>query len=302
MQMPDTLAQTIRSVYGEEGEAWLAAFPSLVQKCESKWSLRLEEPTFPLSFNFVAPVRFEDGREAVLKLCVPSKESRSEIAALRWFDGKGAVRLLEAEPDEGILLMERVRPGLTLHTVRDEESAVKAAAEVMAKLHGTAPAKTDSLLTVEGWFGGYARLRDRFDGGTGPLPEQSVRLAEERYEALRENPTPHYLLHGDLHHGNLLSADREPWLAIDPKGVIGEAEYEPCSFLMNAIDESDPLEQIRRRVALFSESLGLDPRRILQWAYCHAVLSAWWCIEDGVGGADRQIGLAVHMNEALETL
>ncbi|WP_276353658.1 aminoglycoside phosphotransferase family protein [Cohnella caldifontis] len=299
MRLPDTFMNTVRSVHGEKGEAWLQAFPDLIRRCEARWSFRVGEP-YSLSFNFAAPVRFADGSEAVLKLGVPNKELTSEAGALRHFGGIGAIRAIEALPEEGILLLEKADPGHSLHSVPEEE-AVRIAAAVMAKLHRPAPADRAPFPTVEIWFRGLERLRSRFGGGTGPIPEELVAKAEERLAELRRTPRPHVLLHGDLHHGNILSARREPWLAIDPKGIVGEAEYEPCSYFMNEIDSKDPQGQARRRALTFADAMGRDPDRILRWAYCHAMLSAWWCIEDGVGQADRQVGLALHLDAIIQT-
>lgn len=297
MRLPDSFIRTVRSVHGEQGEAWLLAFPELLRNCEERWSLQIGEP-FSLSFNFAAPVRLPDGREGVLKLGVPSKDFRSEAAALRQYGGDGAVQVWEALPDEGVLLLERAQPGKTLHTVKETE-AVEAAAEIMRKLRKPAPKEQEPFQTVQGWFRGLERLREHYGGGTGPFPENIVELAEERLADLQLTAGKLFLLHGDLHHGNILSARREPWLAIDPKGVIGEAEFEPSAFLMNHIDPADPAAQIRLRVKLLADHAGLDPQRVLAWAFCFAVLSAWWSLADGVNGADERIGLARHLNRVI---
>ncbi|MFC5528897.1 aminoglycoside phosphotransferase family protein [Cohnella yongneupensis] len=282
MQLPEVFKRTIRSVHGKQGEAWLENFDELIRYCEQTWKLSIRHP-YELSFNYVAAVLLEDGTEAALKLSVPNKESRSEEQALRLFDGRGAARVIASEPDKGILLIEAVLPGYTLHKVQDDTEAMLAAARLMKRLWRPAPAEPHPFPKVERWTEGLARLRQANNGGTGSLPERLVALAETTFKQLLDTSGAPLLLHGDLHHGNILAGEREPWIAIDPKGVVGEAEYEVCSLMTNHLPDSGQLEVLRRRVNALSEALQLDRNRILKWAMSFGVLSAWWCVEDGVG-------------------
>lgn len=291
MPLPESFRQTIKSVHGGQGDKWLDGFDELVRYCESKWRLRIVHP-YDLTFNYVAAVRLDDGTEAALKLCVPNKESRSEEQALRWYDGRGAVRVIASEPDRGILLMESVKPGYTLHKIQDDTEAMLAAAQVMRRLWRPAPAAAHAFSTVAGWTEGLKRLRRAFDGGTGPLPDRMVKLAENTFEYLLQTAGEPLLLHGDLHHGNILAGEREPWIAIDPKGVIGEAEYEVCALLTNNLPAVDQIGVLRNRVKVLASALELDRSRILKWAMSFGVLSAFWCVEDGVGNPMLSIGRA----------
>lgn len=282
MHLPESSRRTIKSVHGEQGEKWLNSFGELIRYCEAKWRLRILHP-YELSFNYVAAVRLENETEASLKLCVPNKESRSEEQALRCYDGKGAVRVIASEPDRGILLMESVKPGYTLHKLQDDTEAMLAAAHIMKRLWRPAPPGTNAFPSVAGWTEGLSRLRRIYNGGTGPLPERMVALAENTFEQLLHTAGTQLLLHGDLHHGNILAGEREPWISIDPKGIIGEAEYEVCALLTNNLPESDQIGILRNRVNVLSSALQLDRSRILKWALSFGVLSAFWCIEDSVG-------------------
>jgi streptomycin 6-kinase len=111
-----------------------------------------------------------------------------------------------------------------------------------------------------------------------------VETAEHYFEELLASPEAPVLLHGDLHHFNILSAEREPWLALDPKGLVGEAAYEVGAFLYNPVGSylavPDPARKMERRVAILAEELGFDRRRVSMWGMAAAVLSAWWSIED----------------------
>lgn len=295
-RLPVAFQETVRSVHGANGERWLAGFDSLLLYCERRWDLAIRG-AYPLSYNFVAPAEGPDGARYVLKLGVPEDPERPrEEEALRLYDGRAAVRLVDAEPERGILLLERCSPGRTLHTVADDGEATRIAAATIRRLRTPAPPDGGVRFpTTRDWALGLRKLRVRFGGGTGPLSERLVRKAEAGFERLHDTAVaPLLLLHGDLHHGNILSAEREPWLAIDPKGVIGEEACETVPFLLNNLpdDSAASARLIEERAAVFARELELDAGRILAWTFCRCVLSAWWCVEDGVSGAERLIRIA----------
>ncbi|WP_143100994.1 aminoglycoside phosphotransferase family protein [Paenibacillus sp. 1_12] len=298
IQLPEKFIHTILGVHQEKGALWLEHFDELIQYCESRWSFQVLA-AYPLSFNFVAPVLFRDGTEAVLKLGVPNKELITEAEALGIYKGNGCARLWDSDTDKGILILERAVPGHTLKTVADDDEAVRLAAAVMRKLQ-TPPPLHSLFPSTSDWAKGLDKLRVRYLGGTGPLPEQMVRKAEDWFAKLHKTWRNPQLLHGDLHHENLLSAEREPYIAIDPKGLIGELEYGVISFLMNNLPDEHPRDIIRRRIELFSTELALDPERVMAWGYSHAVLSAWWCVEDQVGDPQNSLELASVFEKLLE--
>lgn len=288
--LPERFVQTVHSTWGEPGREWLGALPTLLAHCARRWSLTLAAPFPNLSFNYVAPVVMSDGTEAVLKAGVPNKELRSEVAALRVFDGRGSVRLLDSDPDRGLLLLERLHPGAVLTALADEahdDEATRIAASVMRGLWRPAPPGHDFPTTAD-WGEGFARLRARFGGGTGPLPQARVEEAEALFAELLASSAAPVLLHGDLHHDNILSAGRQPWLAIDPKGVVGEPAYEVGALLRNLWTDrhahQNPARLLERRAHRLAEELGLDPARVRGWAVAQAVLSAVWGIEDNDDG------------------
>lgn len=293
--IPESFARAMREVYGEAGEEWLCALPQLVEEYAERWSLQVLPHFAPLTYNYVAPAVRADGSEAVLKLGVPNPEQACEPMALRLFAGSGSVRLLEAEPECGALLLERLRPGKTLETVEDDELATASAAQVMRQLRVSAPADT-TLPTVARWAQGLDRLRARFNGRTGPLPPTLFELAERLFVELHASSAEPVMLHGDLHHGNILSAQREKWLAIDPKGVIGEPAYETGALLRNPLprllQRDNPRRVLARRVDHLAEMLELDRERIVGWAVYQAVLSAAWTIEDHGAGWEAVIACA----------
>ncbi|MCC3377111.1 aminoglycoside phosphotransferase family protein [Cohnella sp. REN36] len=305
--LPETFVRTIKGVHGDVGAKWLDELPALLRECERRYELRLLPP-FELSFNYVAPAVRADGLPCVLKLGVPADPERArEPAALRLFAGRGAVRVLDADDERGILLLERLLPGRTLHHVAPDEEAVRIAAGLLRRLRTLAPVgeAAAAFPTTADWARGLERLRARFGDGTGPLPERLVARAEAEFARLHAAPDgPLLLLHGDLHHGNILSGQREPWLAVDPKGVVGESAFGVVQFLLNNLPENDDeaaVRLIRRRIAQFAEELGLRASRIAAWTFAHMVLSAWWCIEDDTDGADGTIRLAALLENDLTT-
>jgi streptomycin 6-kinase len=182
-----------------------------------------------------------------------------------------------------------------LSTVEDDEEATHIAVEVMKRIwrrfdYGATntPLRSarDKFIQLTDWFDGLKRLRKAYDGGTGPLNEKLVERVERsvsNFFAENHNPV---LMHGDFHHFNILSSERG-WLVIDPKGVIGPAGYEVGPFMINPWNSfSEGINyrlRVKRRVDILHEHLGFERERILEWSLAHAILSAWWSIEDNTG-------------------
>lgn len=280
--IPDNFARTTQAVHGAAGATWLQNLPNLLADCERHFDITMQPPFPALSYNYVAPATRADGTAVVLKLGVPHPELTTEIAALRHFDGRGAVRLLAGDARGGVLLLERLRPGRTLAALDDDEAATRIAAQVMQQMWQPLPAGHD-FPTVAAWAAGLQRLRVHFDGGVGPFPRKLVETAETLFRDLLASQAAPVLLHGDLHHDNILAAQRAPWLVIDPKGVAGEPAYEVGAFLRNPLDltQRPGLARILvRRVAIFAEMLGVERVRVAGWGVAVSVLSAWWSYEE----------------------
>jgi streptomycin 6-kinase len=255
--------------------------PDLLEPHLALWALTPEAPPVQTQTSVVQLVR-RGAERLVLKLITHADEA-GQRAALAHFGGRGAVRLVDW--DGTALLMERAQPGEQLVRLvrggRDDEATVRAG-EVMARLQAQSAPPPAGLRTVESWGRAFAR--------TGPLAiERGVEpglidRAEASWAELSASQGPRVLLHGDLQHYNILSDARRGWLAIDPKGVVGEPAFEPGALLRNPVGElrlyASP-QIIARRTALLCERLVLDPRRVLAWAFSQAVLSALWSIEDG---------------------
>jgi streptomycin 6-kinase len=227
--------------------------------------------------------------QVILKIGLPNRETWSEMAALRLFNGEGACRLLEYNEEKYWMLLERLKPGAMLATLGDDEEATRIAAELMKRMWQPAGARHimplhKKFIQLTDWFfGGFERLRKQFNSGTVPLDTKLVQRAESSVkDFFAENHRP-VLMHGDFHHYNILSSERG-WLVIDPKGVIGPAGYEVGPLMMNpwgSISDGGRLKvKIKKRIDILHEHLGFERERIREWTLAHAVLSAWWGIED----------------------
>jgi streptomycin 6-kinase len=300
-EIPERFVRVMIELHGAAGQVWLDELPTRIAGYERRWAIQVATPFANLSYNYVAPAVRSDGVQVILKLGMPHPELSSEIAALHLYDGNGSARLIEADTAGGALLIERLLPGNMLLDLTDDEEATRIAAQVMRALWRPAPSAPEDAVfpTVARWASGLQRLRARFGGGTGPLPEDMVERAEALFAELLASSGSPMLLHGDLHHENILSAERAPWLAIDPKGLIGEAEYEVGALIRNPLPRllalPDVTAALARRFDILAESLGFDRQRMIAWSYAQAILSAWWTIEDHGHGWEPTIALAKRL-------
>jgi len=280
--IPDNFRRDMIVMHGEEAIAWLERLPDILANCQRRWSLTIGPP-FALTFNYVAPAVRADGTQVVLKVCSLTDEFPQQPEALRLVDGYGMVRLLECDPAEEIMLLERLMPGTFLRNVEDDQVSTSIAASIMRKIWRPVPEK-HPFKTVQDWGKGFDRLRQYYGGGTGPFPKALLEEAETLYRELSASMSQPVLLHGDLHHENILAAEREPWLAIDPKGLVGEPAYEVGAWLRNPmpqlLDMPQPGRILARRIDQLAAELGFDRARLRDWGLAQAMLSAWWSMED----------------------
>lgn len=285
-RIPAAFAAKMAVVHGNAEREWVARLPELLDDLGERWELQLGDP-FSLSYNYVTAATRSDATPVVLKVGVPHRELDSEREALRHYGGRATVRLLAEDEANGAMLLERAEPGTMLSALvtdaASDDDATRIAARVMRDLWQPLPA-VHSFPTTRDWARGLERLRARFDGGTGPFDADLVALAESLFRDLHKSARESVLLHGDLHHDNILAARRAPWLVIDPKGLAGEPAYEIGAFLRNPspwlYEQPDPVAVLRRRVAIFADELDFDRCRIHQWNVAQAVLSTWWYFED----------------------
>jgi streptomycin 6-kinase len=282
--IPPALTRNVTGAWRDEGRAWLADLPAVLADVLDRWSLEPGDP-FALTYHWVMAVTRADGEPAVLKLGVPTSEHlRVEAAALRAWDGNGAVRLLEHAPDRGALLLERAEPGTRAATLvpGDDEAATEALLGVMHALHAAEP-PDGGVHDLRALGDGFTRYLRRFPDG-GPLPGEWVTTAARLFDDLCDSAPARVLLHGDLHHDNVLRAARRPWLAIDPHGHVGDPGFDLGTLLYNPDPgdaEPDVLALLPSRLAQLTAGSGQPRDRVIAWCFVMAVLSEVWTCEDG---------------------
>ena len=281
--IPTVVRTNAQQVWGAAGQRWLEALPTTLEDVLEQWGLSPAAP-MPMSLHYVVAVTATDGTPAVLKLG-PTQAGHlaHEAEALRAFDGDGAVRLLAYDEHLGAMLLERALPGTMARDLvpDDDEQATAAAVRVLTRLRRPAPSGCTLPRLEEEADSFAAHLQTH---GDDPVPLDLVRRAGELFDELCATATERVVLHGDLHHDNVLSAMRQPWLAIDPHGVVGDPGYEVGSWMYNPDpDRHDGRLQalVPRRIDQLADGLGMDPERIAAWSLVKAVLSCVWNAQDG---------------------
>ncbi|WP_406686810.1 aminoglycoside phosphotransferase family protein [Rossellomorea vietnamensis] len=296
--IPTDFRLKMQTMYGDAGDDWITDTEDLMESLKDRFQLTYGEP-FSLSYNFVIPVQIGCERDAVLKIGYPNSDFSNEFHALQDFQGKGMVKVIDYNKEEGWILLDRLMPGSSLLSIEDETEVLSVFSHTAKRLWHK-PVSTHPYPTVESWSKGIGRLRERFNGGTGPIPQELVAKAETLYPELLSSSTDLYLLHGDLHHGNILYSDSSGWTAIDPKGLIGEREYDCIQFMLNEWEKWDaPLELLRYRTETIASLLSLSYERLLQYGFCHSILSASWSVEGGLDGWKTGVSLAGMFEELL---
>jgi streptomycin 6-kinase len=269
--------------WNDEATEWLRALPELIEQLAARWSLTLQ-PHFPgIAINYVAPAVHADGTACVFKLSRHVGETRNEIAALRLWDGDGAARLLAADEELGALLLDRLEPGTMLAEVAetDDDAATRITAGLLRHLWRAVPDHS-GLRPLASWCAAYDRNRAALSCGAGGFPAALFQRADALRRDLLASTEQPVVLHGDMHHFNVLRARRHEhleWLAIDPKGLAGDRHFDICQFLGNPGDVTPTMAS--RRVDNFCAELGLDRARATDWCFVHAMLDACWDFEDG---------------------
>src|SRR5690242_13582504 len=253
----------------------------MIEQLRSKgaeWNVAIEEARETASSLLGFGVR--DGRRVVLKISKGLNDEARSGEVLRAFGGDAAVRVYDYKP--GAVLLERLDPGEELVSLvrrGDDDEATRILADVIVRLAGhNAPAGT---VTVADWSRGFDWY---VQSGDQQIPSELVQQTQNMYRDLSASQRTTMLLHGDLHHYNVLLDGARGWLAIDPKGVVGELEYEVGALLRNPVELPELFTQratVERRLEILSSVLPLDRSRVLRWCFAQAVLSAIWGIEDG---------------------
>jgi streptomycin 6-kinase len=274
----DVLAMRDR---GDDWAAWVDRLPALARDLLDEWDLTVDGALMNGFCSLVVPVLTADGQRAVLKLHTDADadESDFEHLALQHWHGNGTVLLLRADPRRRAMLLERLH-SRDLSTIGDLE-ACEVVAGLYGRIHVRALPQLRTITSyVERWTADLEALpRD------APIPrrlrEQCVSLTRD---LVVDPASVGVIIHGDLHHHNVLAADREPWLVIDPKPMSGDPHYEPAPMLWNRWDEivaGNARENLRRRFHTLVDVAGLDEDRARDWVVVRMVHNMSWAVIDG---------------------
>jgi streptomycin 6-kinase len=272
--------------------------PKLVSSLSSRLGLRDLKEVANLTYHYVLS-GLQGDNPIILKLGLDSESLKREAFALKCFADCGVVKVL-AE-DDCMLLLERVVPGISLQRYfpNQEQESIEIACGVMKKLHQANIPKNHNFPHIKDWL----MVLDK----DWSIPDANLQKARKIRDQLLKTASANVLLHGDLHHDNILqSGDDEAglslgeggWMVIDPKGVIGELAYEVAAFIRNPpsllrsygvlspmpelLSADNAVEMIQNRIAMFANLLELTPERILDWCFVGSVLSWSWNIQDNL--------------------
>jgi streptomycin 6-kinase len=286
------VAANTREEVGAAAEGWISAVPAAIPELAERWSLTLGEPYGVATIAYVLRAERADGTPSVLKLIYPHYEETpfaQEVAGLRMWAGRGIVRLIASEEEIGAQLLERAEPGTSLLDEPDEARALGIAAGTLRRMWSAPATPHPDIRTLAEqariWAGSIEQ------GWTEAGTPFELELMEDvrgtflkLADGLDRTGGNLVLVHGDLHHGNVLAANREPWLAIDPKPMLGESEYDLraplCDRREALFADPDPRGRLERRLDTLLGELEVDRDRALAWAFAVEVDWCMWGLAD----------------------
>lgn len=240
----------------------------------ARWGLEPDGDAFASLAGRLRPVRWR-GRAAMLKVSTAPEEIAGG-ALMSWWDGDGAAQVFARE-DDALLLERARRPDALAQMARsgDDDAACRILCAAGARLHAArAEPPPTSLIPLDQRFRALWPAAEAQGG--------AFRRSAEMAKVLLSEPTEPCVLHGDLHHGNVLDFGDRGWLAIDPKGLLGDPGYDYANIFCNPdIETALASGALERRLTSMAEASGLQPRRLLQWLVAYCGLSAAWTLSDG---------------------
>ncbi|GAA3046045.1 aminoglycoside phosphotransferase family protein [Streptomyces roseofulvus] len=303
-----TPEEFVRSTVEREGAAgatWISALPGIVGELTERWECAPDGAVMHGGVGVIVPVLRRGGESAVLKVSFPHPGNVHEPDAFMAWGGRGAVLLHERDEERFAMLLERAHP-TTLAEAEDGDEVVAVAGRLGRRLAVPAPAGLPRLSErADAW---EEALRRDAEELSHALPRRVLDAARATVRELGR-VQPETLVHGDLHARNILRAEREPWLAVDPKGLVGDPAYDGGTLLksraLTLLDADDPGRAVHRLLDVFADAAELDRERVRRWAQFHAVQAAFWARRHGFrvarGGPelDRITGFADHLAELL---
>lgn len=283
--------QNITHLYGQKGQQWLADLPKLVAQIAAIYGLSDLKPLKNLSYSYVLS-GFQNEKPIILKLSLDVDGLKQEAKALKAFFGLGVVEVILEK--NGLLLQEQAISGISLTSYfpQKEEEAIHITANIIKRLQKAPMPRAPIFPHIKDWL---SVLDQNWN-----IPASFLQKARKLRDRLLRTATQEVLLHGDLHHHNILQKEAH-WIVIDPKGVTGDPTYEVAAFIRNPMPElmlhDDASNLIHYRILRFSELLEYPKLRILEWCFVQAVLTWVWALED-----NSDVSYFKHLTELFDRI
>lgn len=286
----EPFVNNIRGIFGQKGEVWLDRLPAVVSSLAQHWKLKNIAPVPNMTFNYVAKATTESNHPVILKIGCDAELIDAEKHALAYFKGSGSIKLIDFHALHHALLLQQALPGTTLKFLYPHQMdfVIDAYSTVVKQLHR--PLVGQHPLHISDWLTALDKVPK------GKLPENLLTKAMAIRDKLLASSSEHVFLHGDLHHDNIIQHE-DRWLAIDPKGIVGEPAFEVAAFDFihsSEMDDADCKALLEARVKRLSFNLNLDPEQLKEWVFVRILLSAAWWVEDR-GDPSKDVHLAERL-------
>jgi streptomycin 6-kinase len=274
-EFPDRLHRYAEGYFGEDGKVWLVELPDILKRCCKKWGLELGPIMKEIKANYVGHARMADGQEVVIKVGVP-RFVQPEMGMLEIYDGRGINRMIDCDLNLSAMLLERFRPGTMLRKLNDSREQARITGRIVRELHQTPAPQTHDFKhrakQLEKSIADASLCTDL--ERSRPFLYQLARLKSMMDVLIATEPQ--ILLHGDLHHFNILLDEARGWTAIDPQSRIGPSCLEFGTFVGNAGDDEAPISEERKTIVeaieMLSEASGESEDRVYAGAFFEYVL------------------------------
>ena len=278
--LPDRMIQRLINWTGREVlRTWFEEMPARLDAWCETWAIELEQRELPDTVSLVLFGKSAQVGDVVIKIRPPNFEREAEVAATRAASGAGMVRLIADDPTISLIMLERLEPGTELADFEFGDAEMTEIVAEKLRHFWRDPGDAAGLIPLERWT---RELREFAASDRPGVPNDLVLRGKALLEEMLAAPTSTSLLHGDLHHHNILWQDGAGWTTIDPKGLLGERGFDVTAWMMNPWGfptTPDFLPKANRRLDILANELGEDRTRLAQWCLVFAALNLCWSLD-----------------------